>query len=105
VADGVPAQALDLGARPGHDEERAGAGQAGVEHASGALGFARLTAWMDEHLAVIPVPIADAGTLGVVEEAVLARLDPPLNLQHMPRTPLRRELSRLRKVLGSMPDR
>jgi len=71
----------------------------------GVLDEDRLTAWMEAHLAVIPVPIADADTLGVVEEAVLARLDPPLNLQHMPKTPLRRELSRLRKALGSMPGR
>lgn len=66
----------------------------------GYLDEGRLTAWMEEHLAVIPVPVADADTLGVVEEAVLARLDPPLNLQHMSRTPLRRELSKLRKALG-----
>lgn len=60
----------------------------------------QLTAWMHAHLAVVPVPLADADTLGIVEEAVLARLDPPLNLQHMQRTPLRKELSRLRKALG-----
>lgn len=34
------------------------------------------------------------------EEAVLARLDPPLNLMHMPKTPLRRKLSQLRKALA-----
>ena len=66
----------------------------------GYLDEGRLTAWMEEHLAVIPVPVADADTLGVVEEAVLARLDPPLNLQHMSKTPLRRELSKLRNALG-----
>jgi len=66
----------------------------------GVLDEERLTAWMEEHLAVIPVPIADADTLGVVEDAVLAKLDPPLNLMHMPKTPLRREVSRLRKALG-----
>ena len=71
----------------------------------GYLDEGRLTAWMEQHLAVIPVPVADADTLGVVEEAVLARLDPPLNLQHMSRTPLRRELSKLRKALGRVPGR
>jgi hypothetical protein len=63
----------------------------------------RLTDWMYAHLSVVPAPVADADTLGVVEDAVLERLDPPLNLMHMQRTPLRVELSRLRKALGSMP--
>jgi len=39
TADGVPAQALDLVARADHHQQHPGAGQAGVEHPSGALGL------------------------------------------------------------------
>ncbi|HEY5528223.1 MAG TPA: hypothetical protein VIL51_02090, partial [Thermoleophilia bacterium] len=86
-----PRQPLDL---PPHARGDPGQGW------DGDLDEERLTAWMEEHLEVIPVPIADADTLRVREEAVLARLDPPLNLMHMPTTPLRRELRRLRKALN-----
>lgn len=60
----------------------------------------RLTDWMHARLTVVAVPVADADTLGVVEEAVLERLNPPLNLRHMPTSPLRVDLGRLRKALG-----
>lgn len=66
---------------------------------SGALDEARLTQWMYKHLRVIPLPIDDADTLGDVETQVLSRLDPPLNLSTMPTTPLRTEVSRLRRAM------
>lgn len=59
---------------------------------------ARLTEWMHEHLRVVAVPYDDPDTLGHMETAVLEAIDPPLNLQGMPRTPLRTELSRLRSI-------
>jgi hypothetical protein len=40
----------------------------------------------------------DRDTLGRLEELVLAEIDPPLNLQGMPRTALRTRLSRLRRA-------
>jgi hypothetical protein len=60
----------------------------------------RLSSWICEHLqvAVIPVPAPD--TLTAVEDAVLAALNPPLNLGAMPRTPQRRRLSELRSGLS-----
>lgn len=58
---------------------------------------AGLTTWMNEHLKVIAVPFDDADTLGQLEEDVLSRLDPPLNLQGMPQTPTRRRLKELRR--------
>lgn len=58
---------------------------------------AALTSWMEAHLRVVPVPVPDADTLDDVETAVLTELDPPLNLAKMPRTPLREELTRLRR--------
>jgi hypothetical protein len=61
---------------------------------------ARLTSWMSDHLKVIAVPFDDAETLGRLEEDVLRRLDPPLNLQGMPRTPIRRRLTELRRPHG-----
>ena len=49
---------------------------------------------------MIPVPVADADTLGEIETAVLTALDPPLNLDKVGRNPLRRRLSELRKQCG-----
>lgn len=62
------------------------------------LDEAELTTWMLAHLRVIVVPYDDPDTLGHMETSVLARIDPPLNLQGMAKTPLRSELSRLRSV-------
>jgi len=61
---------------------------------------AALTAWMYEHLRVVAVPVADADTLDDLETTVLAELDPPLNLMKMPKTPVRRRLSELRRQYG-----
>ncbi len=61
---------------------------------------AALTAWMYEHLRVVAVPVADADTLDDLETTVLTELDPPLNLMKMPRTPVRRRLSELRRQYG-----
>jgi hypothetical protein len=59
-----------------------------------------LTGWMTGHLRVVAVPYADADGLGRVESALLAQLDPPLNLRGMPPTRLRQRLSTLRRELG-----
>jgi uncharacterized protein DUF6884/GIY-YIG catalytic domain-containing protein len=59
---------------------------------------AALTGWMNEHLRVRTVRYDDRDTLGRLEELVLAEIDPPLNLQGMPRTALRTRLSRLRRA-------
>jgi hypothetical protein len=57
-----------------------------------------LTRWMEAHLRVVTAPVNDADTLMEVESSVLARLDPPLNLSGRPSTPVRRQLSVLRKL-------
>jgi hypothetical protein len=57
-----------------------------------------LTEWMRVHMRVVPVPFADADALGRMEKSVLEELNPPLNLQDVPKNDLRRELSRLRAV-------
>lgn len=59
-----------------------------------------LTTWMHEHLRLVPVPVADADTLGNVETDVLAELNPPLNLDKVKRDALRAQLSALRKKHG-----
>ena len=56
-----------------------------------------LTSWMHAHLQVIAVPVADRWSLGRVESAVLAELDPPLNLRKVSRTELRSRLIVLRR--------
>jgi hypothetical protein len=72
---------------------------------AGAAGATRideglLTAWMDRHLRVVAVPHPDPDALGRLEELVLTEIDPPLNLQGMPRTPLRVRLSELRRAVA-----
>jgi hypothetical protein len=59
-----------------------------------------LTRWMHEHLRVVAEPYSDGDMLGRLESDVLAQLDPPLNLQGMAPTPLRRRLTELRRTYG-----
>lgn len=60
----------------------------------------RLSAWMEEHLTVRLVPVDDRDALAGLEVAVLHALDPPLNLVHMPPSPVRTKLRSLRGELG-----
>lgn len=60
-----------------------------------------LTSWLDTHLRVQVVPFEDADVLGRVEKAVLAELDPPLNIKGMTETPLRQHLKDLRRAVTS----
>lgn len=60
----------------------------------------RLSSWICEHLQVSVVRVPAPDTLTAVEDVVLAALNPPLNLDGMPRTPQRRQLSELRSRLG-----
>jgi hypothetical protein len=62
-------------------------------------GESRLSAWIEEHLRVAIVPVDDGVALAHVEPLVLALLDPPLNLNHMPMTPVRRRLKQRRSYL------
>ncbi|PWW23520.1 hypothetical protein JD79_02694 [Geodermatophilus normandii] len=57
-----------------------------------------LTGWMHRHLrvAVLPLPIE---SVAPGEERLLELADPPLNLRDVPRTDLRRALTRRRKAL------
>jgi hypothetical protein len=59
-----------------------------------------LSDWMCAHLEVAVHPFADADALADLEHHVLAALDPPLNLDGMPRKPLRENLSRFRAKLS-----
>lgn len=52
---------------------------------------------MYAHLQVITIPVASPDTLDALETAILSELDPPLNLAKVGRTPLRQQLSSLRK--------
>lgn len=56
----------------------------------------QLTGWMHAHLRLVTIPALDTDRLGQIEEAVLRRLDPPLNLRGMTETPVRRRISTLR---------
>jgi hypothetical protein len=59
-----------------------------------------LSTWMADHLSVAVHPFSDRDALDDLEHRVLAALDPPLNLERMPRTTLRTNLSLLRAGLG-----
>lgn len=56
----------------------------------------RLSAWMCCHLEVAVHPFPERDVLGDLEYLVLSALDPPLNLDGRPLTPLRATLKRLR---------
>lgn len=57
----------------------------------------RLTGWMHEHLRVVAIPVEDADTLDGVETRVLRELDPSLNLDKIPQSPVRTRLTELRR--------
>jgi hypothetical protein len=60
----------------------------------------RLSAWLREHLELAVHPFPEADALEHLEHGVLRRIDPPLNLRGMDRTPLRESLSTLRRGLS-----
>lgn len=57
-----------------------------------------ITKWMAAHLCVAPIAVDDRDQLGHIEKAVLARLDPPFNLHHVPGNQLRSRLRELRRA-------
>ncbi len=59
-----------------------------------------VTDWMMRHLTVRTAPHDDPDALGRLETAVLRAIDPPLNLQGMPETPIRIRLRELRRRYG-----
>jgi hypothetical protein len=59
-----------------------------------------LSNWMESHLRVRVIPYENADALGRVEEAVLERLDPPLNLKGMKFSDLRGRLKELRRIVS-----
>jgi len=61
---------------------------------------ARLTQWMRAHLSVAVHPVPNRSVLGHLEAQVVARLDPPLNLDHCEPSPIRGRLSALRHLMG-----
>jgi hypothetical protein len=56
----------------------------------------RITGWMRSHLRLTVEALPGRGDLEATEEAVLASLDPPLNLKGMSRNPTRERLASLR---------
>jgi hypothetical protein len=60
-----------------------------------------LSGWIREHLEVAVHPFDDRDALASLERAVLSALDPPLNLDGMPPSALRSQLTRLRTELVS----
>lgn len=59
----------------------------------------QLSDWMRHHLRVVVVPSSDRDELGRLETRVLKTLDPPLNLQGMASTPVRKRMKVLRGVV------
>lgn len=72
--------------------------------AAGKLGQAseaELSQWMRAHLAAAIFAIPDRSLIGSIEEAVVRRLDPPLNLRHCDPSPVRDRLTQLRTMLAA----
>ena len=59
----------------------------------------RLRDWMRKHLVIAVHPFANRDVLKDLEEKVLKRLDPPLNLRGFPREGVRKRLSALRAAI------
>ncbi|MDP8991540.1 MAG: hypothetical protein M3N31_00525 [Actinomycetota bacterium] len=66
-----------------------------------AVSNQQLSAWMRQHLRLVIAAHPDRATLARVENAVLRRLDPPLNLMGMRTSPVRSRLRELRSGLSS----
>lgn len=64
----------------------------------------RLSAWIRAHLAFVVHPVDDRDVLADLERQVLRSLNPPLNLEGMPETPVRLRLSDLRRELSAASD-
>lgn len=65
---------------------------------------ATLTAWVFDHLEVAVHPFAERDALKHLEDEVLDSLDPPLNLDGRPSTPVRARLTEIRKTLSVGPE-
>jgi hypothetical protein len=71
-----------------------------AESSSSTFDEQALSEWMRVHLRVVTVAFDDRDELGRLEKRVLVALDPPLNLQGMAPTPVRRRVKDLRKLLA-----
>lgn len=60
-------------------------------------GERRLTDWMRDHLSVAVIAYTDRAGLDAFESAVLDQLDPPLNIAKRPPSPVRAQLTILRR--------
>lgn len=60
----------------------------------------RLTEWMRAHLAVAIVAYPDPAGLDAFETLVLHRIDPPLNIAKRPPSPVRSQITILRRVFS-----
>ena len=72
-----------------------------ADSGSTAVDEQALSDWMRAHLRVVTVWFDDRDELGRLEKRVLTALDPPLNLQGMAPSPVRRRLRELRRGLTS----
>jgi hypothetical protein len=59
-----------------------------------------LTTWIHRHLEVAVHPFPDRDALKNLEASVLDVLDPPLNLEGRPPTPVRRRLAERRRAIS-----
>jgi hypothetical protein len=60
----------------------------------------RVSAWIARHLSVAIAAYDDRDSLSDIESAVIAMIDPPLNLEHCPPSPVRQRLAELRSNIG-----
>ena len=60
----------------------------------------KVAEWIKDHLRVAVAPVDDRDLLERIEDVVLERLDPPLNLKKRPRTASRQRLAQLRRQIS-----
>jgi hypothetical protein len=60
----------------------------------------KLTAWMTKHLSISAWGSSHVGRLAEVEQLVIAEVNPPLNVDHLPATEYRSRLNQMRRFLG-----
>jgi hypothetical protein len=94
-------QDMHLGTRSDFSTFRRSLGSVLAEvRGTNGIDAVHLSAWMHEHLRVVPVPVDDADALEGLESGVLAELDPPLNLATMSKSKVRERLTQLRRLHG-----
>lgn len=65
-----------------------------------SLDDAQVEAWMEDHLTVVTWPVVERTSIVCLAHRVVEALEPPLNVDHLRATEMRRRLGELRREIG-----